>query len=800
MTLGKHVNADLRSGSYSMQDRVLAEVVRILYTQAQVAIPVSFITAVSIVLGMYETTPSPYLISWFLILFGVLAFRFGLSILYFKLSPVIEHAHYWYHLFVISTAMSALIWMTVTGFLLPHSHQVEMLIAFAISGIVSGAVLFFSASRLVTSLFICIVLPSFAVEMLFMASTPHRVVGVLTLIYLVVLLLASFRVNHSIIRSLRLKIANDDLITNLYSAKQKVEMMNQELELEIVERKAIERQLREREDQYRRVTNALPVLIAYLDTNLCFHFVNLAYEDWFNKSSAEIKGRTVKEIFGDAVDTEIRSYYPSLTEGKQVTYEVNLAMNQDQERFVSITLIPRMVDQTLVGITSLVSDVTRRINHLATHDTLTNLPNRSLLSTRLKRALSVAQKNGTKIALMFLDLDHFKNVNDTLGHDVGDQLLIGVVDRLKSCVRDGDTIARLGGDEFVVVLEGISETQRITDLAKKMCALLAQSFRLNDRDLFITTSIGISLYPDDGKTMHQLLRNADLAMYRAKEHGRNTFEYFTQGMNDLVQQKASIEMELRGALANNEFKLHYQPIFDLQKNKIIGLEALLRWHNPQLGNVPPKDFLRIAEETNLILPIGEWVIRNACLQILHWQRSGYPGLYACINLSVRQFIQKGFVDLVGKILQETGLDAKYLILDLNESIIMEDIELSVNVVKALKALDITISFDDFGTGYSSLGYLKRFPFDYIKIDQSFVSDFTLNPGDAAIVKSIITLAHNLDMRVVAEGVEKPEQFLFLKENGCDLAQGYLLSPPLSEVDLPIFLRQTRHEMTPDKVV
>ena len=419
-----------------------------------------------------------------------------------------------------------------------------------------------------------------------------------------------------------------------------------------------------------------------------------------------------------------------------------------------------------------------RIRHQATHDSLTGLPNRNLLSDRLQQAIHHAQRNGDIAAVAFIDLDHFKFINDSLGHPVGDELLKVVAARLKSCMRATDTVARQGGDEFVLVLSNQKNLEGVTDTIRRIIAVIAEPSTVNELELHVTCSVGISVYPADGHDADTLLRNADSAMYKAKELGRNNFEYFAAEMNMHATQRLEMLTSLRHAVANEEFVLHYQPKIDLASGKIVGAEALVRWCSPARGMVSPGFFIPLAEESGLIIAIGEWVLRTACAQNVAWQKAGHPSIPISVNLSPRQLVREDIVDLVAEVLRESGLAPHYLELEITETVVMRDVDKSLVTLKKLKELGVKISIDDFGTGYSSLNYLKRFPVDTLKIDRSFVSDIATDQDDAAIVKAVISLAHILNLRVVAEGVEAEEQHRFLLENGCDEVQGYHFGKPI----------------------
>ena len=437
-----------------------------------------------------------------------------------------------------------------------------------------------------------------------------------------------------------------------------------------------------------------------------------------------------------------------------------------------------------------------RLLHLANYDQLTNLPNRTLFQDRLAQALSRAQRDNYKVVLLFLDLDHFKNINDSLGHAAGDRLLGVVAKRIQACLRKVDSLARLGGDEFTIVMDKVQGLTHIVDLANKVIAAIDEPFQLSDTTtVMISTSIGVSVFPDDGLDTESLVKSADTALYHAKKEGRHNYQFFTSEMNDAVVERLALENEIRLALEREEFILYYQPKYALNRDRLIGLEALVRWVHPEKGLIPPDKFIPIAEETGQIIPLGEFVLRQACSQIKEWLKVGYPVCRVAVNLSARQFRQENLTGMVAELLEEIDLPARYLELEITEGTLMIDMEHTIGTLKTLRGMGIHLSLDDFGTGYSSLSYLKRFPIHSLKIDRSFVSDLMLNQEDAKIVASIIDLAHSLNLSVVAEGVETRDQAIFLQNHGCEDVQGYLYSKPLP-TDEVVALFQTPDPATP----
>jgi diguanylate cyclase (GGDEF)-like protein/PAS domain S-box-containing protein len=419
----------------------------------------------------------------------------------------------------------------------------------------------------------------------------------------------------------------------------------------------------------------------------------------------------------------------------------------------------------------------KRVWHIAHHDSLTGLPNRALLQDRLSQALIAAERGRNRVAVLFLDLDRFKSVNDSLGHDIGDALLKCVADRLQSVVRDVDTVCRLGGDEFVIILGAIAGPDDAVMIAERIVEGLGRPADVQGHSLRASTSIGIALYPDDGRDAQTLMKNADTAMYSAKSRGRNNFQFFSADMNAAALRFFQLEQQLRHAVERNELLLHYQPQIDTVAHRVCGLEALVRWQRPEVGLMPPGEFIPVAEETGLILEIGEWVLREACRQMREWQDCGWPRVPVAVNLSARQFQQRDLAQRIRRILDEAGVAPEQLELEITESSLMHSVDEALAQVQALAAMGIRIAIDDFGTGYSSLSYLKRFPVSRLKIDRSFVRDLCVDREDAAIVASIIGLARTLGMEVVAEGVETPDQLSALRYEGCIVCQGYLFSKP-----------------------
>ena len=510
-------------------------------------------------------------------------------------------------------------------------------------------------------------------------------------------------------------------------------------------------------------------------------------------SSDEIIGKTINDIMPAAVAESFRHFVEkALQAGNQEIFDCQLLINTHKNKYEA-KFIAGEDEKVLIIVrnTSVFKNNEKQIQYLSCHDTLTNLPNRYLLKDRLKQAIANAERKNRLLAIVLLDLDNFKNINNAIGHTAGDQLLQGFADRLSNYVRQTDSIsrltaagldsfiARLGGDEFTILLSEIDNIQDPAKVSARLLGMLSEPFILGDHEIFVSVSIGIAVYPFDGKDIDTLIKNADMAMYQAKNQGRNNYQYYSESLNVFSLERLAIENKLRRAIEHNEFMLFYQPQIDILTGELIGAEALIRWLQPDLILVKPSEFIPLAEEVGLIVPIGEWVLRTACSQNLAWQKAGIKPICVTVNVSSIQFRQDNFVARISEILFETGLNPVYLQLELTEGTIMKHSEDTIKKLFALKDMGIQISIDDFGTGYSSLNYLKRFPLSTLKIDRSFVQDIATNPDDQSITKTIIDIANNFHLKVIAEGVETREQLSLLRAYGCEGIQGHLICPPIN---------------------
>jgi diguanylate cyclase (GGDEF)-like protein/PAS domain S-box-containing protein len=568
-----------------------------------------------------------------------------------------------------------------------------------------------------------------------------------------------------------------------------------------IERKTMEEALFVEKERAQVTLNSIGDAVVCTNISGEITFLNLVAEKMTGWSWQDAAGRPMAEVFKilDAATREPTSNPMAAAMGQDRTVHLPsnciLVRRDGFETPIEDSVAPiHNREGKATGAVIVFRDVSTaramaaQMTHSAQHDFLTGLPNRMLLNDRVSQAIVLAPRHSKKVAVLFLDLDGFKHINDSLGHPIGDKLLQSIAKRLVSCVRSSDTVSRQGGDEFVVLLSEMEQAEDAAISALRILQAVAEAHTIDHHDLHVTTSIGVSVFPDDGKDAETLVKNADTAMYQAKENGRQSYQFFRPVMNVRAVERQSIEENLRRALERREFTLHYQPKVRLRTGEITGAEALLRWTHPVRGSVSPAQFIPVAEDCGLILPIGQWVLREACKQARSWFDAGLPLGTMAVNISSMEFRDDNFLESVFAILSETGLDPKTLELELTESVLMKRAESAASVLKTLRARGVQIAVDDFGTGYSSLSYLRKFPIDALKIDQSFVRQITSTPDDTTIVTAVISMGRSLKLRVVAEGVETREELAFLQTHLCDEAQGFYFSRPVLPQQFSLLLK------------
>jgi len=573
-----------------------------------------------------------------------------------------------------------------------------------------------------------------------------------------------------------------------------------------VERQIFEETLFEEKERAQVTLDCIGDAVISTDINGNIIFLNPVGEKMTGWSLNEVAGRPMAEALR-IVNANTREVIadPMMKAADQdrngsLPFDSVLIQRDGAEIYIQDSVAPiHDHDGKVIGSVLVFRDVSAaramaaQIAHLAEHDFLTGLPNRLLLNDRVGQAIALAQRNQDKVAVIFMDIDGFKHINDSLGHPTGDKLLQCVANRLQDCVRAPDTVSRQGGDEFIVLLQGVKKPEDAAIAAERLLKSLAKGFSIGQQNLHITSSIGVSLYPDDGPDAETLIKNADTAMYQAKANGRQGVQFFKPEMNVRAVERQSIEEDLRRALERQEFTLHYQPKINLATGTITGAEGLLRWSHPTRGSISPSQFIPIAEDSGLILPIGAWVLREACAQSQAWVAEGLPIVSMAVNVSAVEFRNQNFLDNLSATLSETGMDPRSLELEITEGVLMKNAELGASILQSLREKGVRVAIDDFGTGYSSLSYLRKFPLDALKIDQSFVRQIADSPDEATIVTAIISMGRSLHLRVIAEGVETAEDLAFLQDRECDEAQGYYFSRPIPADQFAALLRTDRSD-------
>lgn len=585
--------------------------------------------------------------------------------------------------------------------------------------------------------------------------------------------------------------------------------------IDITERKRMEELSRSAdvEKLRRSIFDNVPYSMIATDLDGKVLTVNPAAERLLGYTAQEMLNKNVTELIHDPHEVAHRASELSMELGQKVPADYHVltikprnGLSEDREwtyirkdrTTVPVKLsVSTLTDHTgeITGYLKVAYDITESkraeayIRHMAHHDGLTGLPNRTLLQDRLDMTIRQARRNNRHVGVLMMDLDHFKRVNDSLGHQVGDQLLIAVAHRISECLREVDTVARLGGDEFVVLVTDVRERDEMDTLIRKIVETISMPIMINHQELLVTPSIGGSIFPEDGTDAHTLIKNADMAMYYVKGHGRSSMQWFVPSMLEVTEEKLALTTALRFALERNELEVHYQPEIALGNGRVIGMEALIRWKHPRYGDIMPDRFITLAEETGLILPIGEWVLQTACEQCVVFQKKIGRPLVMAVNVSPRQFQQKDWLDVIKRVLEKSGLQPSCLALEITEGLLMKSPEESADMLEQIRSMGVSIVIDDFGTGYSSLSYITRFPIDKIKIDRSFVRDLATDAADAAIIIAVIAMARSLQIGVVAEGVETEEQLNYLRSRDCDEAQGFYFSKAVTAKDLPAVIER-----------
>lgn len=796
------------SDSNTIQSNALKiEQTRLLYINLPTAIGTSLVLALILVYIQRLVIDHTWLFGWLMLMIMVSLYRTILIILWHRnRESGISFILRWRHRFRVGVIVSGLIWGMGGILLFPVGnipHQVFL--SFVLAGLSAGAVTSLSADRLSVLSFLSLTLIPLIGRFGMESSEISLSMGVMTTLFLIVISQNASRVGRTLHENIRLRIEASAREEALQEGKIRLQQLNQNLEQLVAERTSA---LRESEARFRFLFEQMAVGVAQIDTVTGrFMRINRKYADIIGYTPPEILSLDFQSIShaGDLEADLINMERLKAGEIREFEMEKRLFHKDGRAIWVKLTVSPMWVPGARPDYhIAVIQDITEhkqaeeQVHQLAFYDPLTRLPNRRLFLDRLQQAQVHSTRHKTNCAILFIDLDNFKTLNDTRGHDIGDLLLIEVAKRLRSSVRSSDTVARLGGDEFVVIIEGLSEdtvpaAAQAKDIGEKFLASITQPFKLQEFEYHGSSSIGIRLFHDGETSIDDLLKHADTAMYQAKTAGRNTLCFFDPSMQIALEMRTTMAIELRQAIARKQFKLHYQRQVNAE-GAVVGAEVLLRWQHPERGMISPMVFIPIAEETGLIVPLGKWVLQMACAQLKQWEHDpDTRNFQLAVNISARQFRQLDFVDEVLEVLQKSEADPLKLKLELTESLVLQDIVHSIEKMEMLCNAGIRFALDDFGTGHSSLTYLKRLPLEQIKIDQSFVNDIATDPSDKVIVRTIIVMSNSLGMEVIAEGVETEDQRDFLARNGCYTYQGYLFGRPMPIEDFQKLVSRFQEE-------
>jgi diguanylate cyclase (GGDEF)-like protein/PAS domain S-box-containing protein len=766
---------------------VAAEQIRLLFRQSPSPLAASALICVVIVTVLWDSVATAPLLGWSGLTLAVTGARWRLVQRFHEADSDVAHLRRWLDWHRVGTACAGLCWGLAGAGLAGGGESREAFLAIVLAGVCAGAVPTLSPVPRVYPVFVLPALLPFVFAMLTRGDAQHFAMGVLALLYLATMLKVSTRLAANIEQSLALRFENDRLVEESVQAAERLARNNEALELEVAERRAAQDVLRRSEQKLRLHALQAPLAFIEWDLNLRAIEWNPAAERIFGFTRDQAIGRRASQLIAAPnICDEVGRLWKRLLDERRPERIVLDNRTADGRAITCEWYYTPLIDSEgrVLSVITLAQDITetrateQRLKFLAYHDELTGLPNRALFHDRLHHVVTEARRTGRSVGVLLLDLDHFKHVNDTLGHDAGDRVLREAAARIGACLRESDTVARFGGDEFAVLLGDLAEPANAFTIAQKLLDACGAPFAPADHDVFLGASIGITFFPADGDHPDVLVKQADSALHHAKNQGRNNFQFYSTEFTARAQARLVVEAGLRRALERGEFVLHYQPKVDAPTGRVTGMEALIRWQHPERGLLAPGDFIHVAEDSGLIVPIGAWVLHEACRQAQAWRDLGLPVLKLAVNLSPRQFRQPTLVERIRDTLATTGFAAHCLELEITESVLMDHDARVADVFAGLKALGVSISIDDFGTGYSSLSYLRRFPVDTLKIDRSFVREVPVNLDDVAIVRAVISMARSLRLTTVAEGVETEDQMRFLRAEGCDGFQGWLHGRPM----------------------
>ena len=778
---------------------VRAEQVRLLYRFSLVGYLAALLVVFILGAILWKDLARPALFAWFLAVSLVIVARYGLYKAFVALDPPSSELPAWERRFLAGSLLTALGWAAIGSVLLPETAQIaeRYSVAMLVTVLVTGAVGYYAPHPYAYKVAAFVGLVPLALALGFSGERVQMALSGAILLLAGMLPYVHAKVNRALVDALAVRHDREALASALDRERARLQAANEALAEEMLGRlKAQQAELLSAQ-KLRMHVERTPLAVIEWDRDRRVAAWNPAAEAIFGFPAATAMGKLATELIvppggREAIETMWQELAGARDGSKMSLENVTRGGRTIHCEWYNTPLVDP--GGRVVGYASLVQDVTERLNtertihYMAHHDALTGLPNRRLMQDRLNQAIMQARRKQRHVAVLFLDLDRFKLVNDTLGHDSGDYVLKDVARRLATCVREVDTVSREGGDEFVIVLPDLERPESARIVADKILRALRAPVEIGGQEIHVTPSIGISHYPNDATDVNHLLKHADSAMYQAKDAGRNTVRFFTGDLNFLLARRLEVESRLRKAIDNEEFFLRYQPQVDLPSGRISGMEALIRWNDPERGEIPPKDFVFVAEELGLIVPLGEWAFRTACRQLRGWAEEGFDDVVVSVNISPRQFLSRHLVPSLLSIVRETGADPKRIELEITETMVMRNLEQSIELLDQLRAVGMRVAIDDFGVGYSSLGQLKRLPATGLKIDRSFITPTMEDPSSGSITEAIIAMARRLKLRVVAEGVETPAQLEFLRASQCDAFQGFLFSKPVTGLEATAMLR------------
>ena len=747
-----------------------------------------------------ELGQRPELFAWFFAAIVVMTSRYGLYNLFVRANPPLAAMAKWETVFLIGSLLLAVLWGLMGSLLLPKAGPTQLPVMMLVALLTTGAMTYYAPHRTLYFYYALFSLLPMGVVTFAFGDFYGSLLGAVIIVLAGSVIAVHSRLHKALLESLTARFDNLLIAMRLKEEKLRVERANAALGQEMGERRKAERAELLALQRLKLHLERTPLGVIEWDMDFRVSTWNPSAEAIFGYAAGEVIGETGYMFSEGTQDRErLAAMWLELMQAPGST-RATLANKVKRGEIIhtewyNTPLVDN--DGKTIGVASLVQDITERLNtertihYMAHHDTLTGLPNRRLMQDRLNQAILQARRQQKHVALLFIDLDRFKLVNDTLGHETGDYVLRDIAKRLNKAVREGDTVSREGGDEFLIILPDLDKPEFAQAVATKILNELSKPVEVSGHELTVTASIGISHYPNDATDVQQLLKHADSAMYQAKDAGRNTARFFTSDLNFLLSKRLEVESRLRRGIERSEFFLRYQPQVDVLSGRIIGVEALVRWNDPQNGEIFPKDFISIAEELGLIVPLGEWVFRTACQQIKAWDHEGYRDIVVSVNLSPRQFVSRKLLPSMKLALLESGIDPSRIDLEITESMAMRNLEQTIEILAELRRMGTSISIDDFGVGYSSLGQLRRLPAQTLKIDASFISQIPGEANSCSITEAIIAMAKRLRLRTVAEGVETAAQLDFLRANGCDAYQGYLFAKPLTVAEISSLFKTHR---------